>query len=109
METLLEKYLRKLTWLNLSDAQLVAEFSAHLGWSLGYLFIAQRIFGEERLLTCAWVWVIYCVYKELIEDGHLIRRIKKQETPEETKDLVTDLLSRTILVLIVIALEYLKG
>lgn len=94
METFLEKILVKLKFLNIGSPQLLAEFASHIGWSLGYLFLVNRFFGEHALVPGAAVWVAYSLLKETLEDGHLVRILKGQETPDEIKDFYTDLLSR---------------
>ena len=108
METLLEKLLSRITWLNLGSEKLIAEFSAHIGWSLAYLFIAQRILGDAYLLHASLLWIAYSVYKELIEDEHLNRIVTNRETKEDLKDLLTDFLSRTVGVFVVLLIEYIR-
>jgi hypothetical protein len=96
METLLEKILGKIRFLNIGSPQLLAEFASHIGWSLGFMFICYCLAGDAHLVKAGWIWIIYSVVKELGEDGHLVRLIKGQESAEEFKDFLTDLLSRVI-------------
>lgn len=96
METFLEKILGRISFLNINSPQLLAEFASHVGWSLGYLFVVYCFMGDSFLLGGAYLWVGYSVVKETMEDGHLKRICKGTEPPEELKDFITDLLSRTI-------------
>lgn len=108
METILERLLARINFLNVNTPQLLAEFASHIGWSLGYLFVVYCFMGDSFLLWGAYLWVFYSVYKELIEDGHLKRLINGVETRDDFKDLVTDFLSRVIGPIIFILCRHLK-
>lgn len=96
MESIFEKLLNRISFLNINTPQLLAEFASHIGWSLGYLFLTYCLFGDGYLVLSAYLWVFYSVVKELFEDGHLKRIIKRTESKEDFKDFITDLLSRII-------------
>lgn len=105
MESWLQKLLARMTWLNVSDERLQAEFSAHVGWGLA-MPLLMNLWGLPLWVSC-WIWIAFSVYKEAFEDGHLAKIIDKTETPEEKKDFFTDLISRCLpsaVILLVLAL-----
>jgi len=109
METWLQKNLaRLLPWLDLGTPQLLAEFSAHLGWSFAVPAAAGWLFGHVGVYAGATGWLLYSVVKELIEDGHGYRLVTGNETPEEERDLFTDLFSRCLPAAILLAVEALR-
>lgn len=94
METFLEHALPAVSWLNLGTTAAIAEFSAHFGWALAVCALAYAYGGWTRFKIFAIALILYALTKELVEDGHLYAIASNVETPEEFKDLATDLLSR---------------
>jgi len=96
MEAFLNKYLAKITFLNLSTEQYRAEFASHIFFSTWVPYMAGFHFGVECLHAAAAVMIGYVWYKESFKDGHLYRMFIGTEKPEQFKDFYTDLSSRLL-------------
>jgi phosphatidylglycerophosphate synthase len=106
MEEFLQKLLARLTWLNVGDERLQDEFASHVGWSIAVVLTGYWIYGSKGLFWAGLAWFSYGVLKECWLDGHIQRMVNRTETADEAKDFRTDLLSRLLPVLILVAIQY---
>lgn len=85
---MIEKYIAGLLERMGLDSAHRAQASAHLAWGI----VFPWVFGWWGLVL--WV-VVGVLIQELIVDGHLKRIRTRTETPEELRDLVWDLVTRS--------------
>lgn len=107
MEDKLQKLLAKITWLNVGDDRLQAEFSAHLGWSGFITLLGYWLWGTKGLAYTGVGWICYSIYKECLEDGHIPNMLRGIEPWSEIKDFYTDLLARLLPAVLILVVHYL--
>lgn len=101
METWLENWLHRLTWLNLSSPGAVAEASAHIAGGMVVLLLAYAHAGHRGAKKAMYILLAYSIYKEYFEDEHWGRLLAHTESVDEAKDFVTDLLTRLLPLILV--------
>lgn len=103
-----ERFLLTLNrWFSFGNAQQVAEFSAHIGWSLAVPAMAAALLPFVAFLWVTAVWVLYGLVKEALVDGHLTRLISEGHD-QDLKDGYTDVLARTVPALLFLAVVLLR-
>lgn len=93
MEKFCDKFLSKLSFLDLDTDQKIAEFSSRVGWSIAILFLVHETFGENAVVWGALVWLIYSVFREARLEGKIPMLFLLEDKTETLKTLITNLIA----------------